>query len=71
MLGPKIKLSKELADKLKVAAQIAGASSMEEFALQVLDAEAGKLIASTGKREATPDEVAEITKQLHGLGYIE
>ncbi len=71
MFGKKLKLSDELAEKLRVAAQIAGAASVEEFALRILEAEAAKVLASTGKREASKQEVEDIANQLKGLGYLE
>jgi hypothetical protein len=71
MFGPKLNLTPELAEKLKVAAQIAGASSMQEFALQVLEEGVARVLASTGKKDASPEEVENIANSLKGLGYIE
>ncbi|MDZ4786409.1 MAG: hypothetical protein SGJ02_10075 [bacterium] len=72
MFDPKIKVSKHLLDKLKVASEIIGCSSVDEFVERTLAAEADRVIASTGKRTAATDkEVEEITNQLKGLGYLE
>lgn len=71
MFKPKVDLTRELAEKLKVAAQIAGASSMQEFAVQILEEGAARVLASTGKKEASAEEVEDIANRLKGLGYIE
>lgn len=71
MFGSKIKVTAELYNKLKVAAQIAGASSLEEYVAQILTTEAERAIASTGKREASAEEVEDIANKLKGLGYLE
>lgn len=71
MFGYKLKLSAELAEKLRVAAQIAGAASTEEFAVRILETEVERVLASTGKKEASPEEVEDIANKLKGLGYLE
>ena len=58
----KIKLDKELLDKVKKYAEIAGYSSPEEFITHALEKELQKL-------EGADDE-EEIKKRLRGLGYI-
>lgn len=63
MLGPKIKLDKELYEKLKRLAQISGYSSVDELVIHVLEKELSKL-----DDESSSDE--EIKKKLEGLGYI-
>jgi hypothetical protein len=68
---PKIKVSQIVIDKITVAASIAGCASVEEFAERALLAEAERVIASTSKREASAQEVEDITNQLKGLGYLE
>ena len=70
MFDPKLKLSKNVHDKLRVAAEILGCS-VEEFAEKVLQAEAQKVIASTGKAAVSQKEVDEIANSLKGLGYLE
>ena len=67
----KILVSQAALDKITVAAAIVGCSSVEEFVERALIAEADRVIASTSKREASAQEVEDITNQLKGLGYLE
>lgn len=60
--GSKVKLDKELVDKVKKYADIAGYSSPEEFITHALEKELAKL------EDADSEE--EIKKRLRGLGYI-
>lgn len=62
MFGPKIKLEKDLYDKVRKYAEIAGYSSVEEFVTHALEKEVAQL------EEAESEE--EIKKRLQGLGYI-
>jgi len=62
MFGSKIKLNKELLEKVKKYASIAGYSSVEEFITHALEKEIAKL------EEADSED--EIKKKLQGLGYI-
>ena len=62
MFGSKIKLNKELLEKVKKYSQIAGYSSVEEFITHALEKEIAKLEES--------DSEDEIKKKLQGLGYI-
>jgi len=62
MFGSRIKLNKELFEKVKKYAKIAGYSSVEEFITHALEKEIAKL------EEADSEE--EIKKKLQGLGYI-
>jgi len=62
MAKSKIKLDKELIDRVKKYADIAGYSSAEEFITHVLEVELGKLEGS--------DSEEEIKKRLQGLGYL-
>lgn len=62
MFGPKIKLDKGLYEKIKKYADLAGYSSVEEFAIHALEKEVAKL------EDAGSEE--EIRKRLRGLGYI-
>ena len=71
MFKPKLTVSKVVIEKIKVACAIAGCSSIEEFAEQALLEKAERVIASTSKREASAQEVEDITNQLKGLGYLE
>lgn len=58
----KVKLDKDLVDKIKKYAELAGYSSPEEFITHALEKELAKL------EDAGSDE--EIKKRLQGLGYI-
>ena len=62
MFGSKIKLDKELLNKIKRYSEIAGYSSPEEFITHALEKELAKL------EDADSEE--EIKKRLQGLGYI-
>ncbi len=62
MFGPKVKVSKELLEKIKKYSEVAGYSSVEEFVTHALEKEIAKL------EEVDSDE--EIKKKLQGLGYI-
>ncbi len=63
--GDKIKLDKELMEKVKRIADIAGYSSATEFVTHALEKELAKI---EGEGEALSE--AEIKKRLQGLGYI-
>ncbi len=65
MLGSSnsVKLEKELFDRVKKCADLAGYSSPQEFIVHVLEKELAKI------EEGESDE--EILKKLQGLGYIE
>jgi metal-responsive CopG/Arc/MetJ family transcriptional regulator len=58
----KIKLDKDLLEKVKKYAEIAGYTSPEEFIIHCLEKEIAKLEES--------DSEEEIKKKLKGLGYI-
>jgi metal-responsive CopG/Arc/MetJ family transcriptional regulator len=58
----KIKLDKDLLEKVKKYAQMSGYSSPEEFVTHCLEKEIAKLEGS--------DSEEEIKKKLKGLGYI-
>ncbi len=58
----KIRLDKDLMDKVKKYAKMAGYSSPEEFITHCLEKEIAKLEES--------DSEEEIKKKLKGLGYI-
>lgn len=59
----KIKIAKELHDRLTTAAQEAGYSSTDEFIQHVLER------SIEGQQELSDQEQAE--RQLRGLGYLE
>lgn len=58
----KVKLDKDLLDKVRKFARVAGYSSPEEFITHMLEKELAKL------EDADSEE--EIKKRLQGLGYI-
>jgi predicted CopG family antitoxin len=60
--GPKIKVDKDLYERLKKAAKLAGYSSVDEFIVHVLEKELAQI------DDGASDE--EIKKRLEGLGYI-
>lgn len=62
MFGPKIKLDRNLYEKVKKYAEIAGYSSVDEFVTHALEKELARL------EDADSEE--EIKKRLKGLGYI-
>jgi hypothetical protein len=62
VFGSKIKIEKELLEKCKKYAQIAGYSSVEEFISHTLEKEVNKLEES--------DSEEDVKKRLQGLGYI-
>jgi hypothetical protein len=63
MFGPSIKLDKELYDRVKRCADVAGSSSPKEFIQHVLEKELEKFSG-----DESDDE---IVKKLQGLGYLE
>jgi len=71
MFKPKLVIDKDVLEKVKVAAQVAGASSVEEFVERVLLAEAERILQQTGKKEVSKAEIDEIANQMKGLGYLE
>ena len=62
MFGPKIKINKDLLEKIKKYSEIAGYSSVDEFVTHALEKEIAQL------EDADSEE--EIKKKLQGLGYI-
>jgi len=58
----KVKLDKDLMNKVKKYAELAGYSSPEEFIIHCLEKEISKLEESESEEE--------IKKKLKGLGYI-
>ncbi len=62
MSKEKVKIDKNLIDKVRKYAELSGYSSVEEFITHVLEKELAKI------EEADSEE--EIKKKLKGLGYI-
>lgn len=71
MFGPKLKVSQSLYEKLKLASQIRGASSLDEFVERVLEPKVDEILQQAGKKPVTKEEVDDITEKLKGLGYLE
>ena len=61
--GDKIKIDKDLMEKIKKYSAIAGYSSPEEFVQHVLEREISKFDKDGGDED-------EIRKRMQGLGYI-
>ncbi len=60
--GSKIKLDKDLLDRIRKISEVAGYASHEEYIVHVLEKEIAKF------EDAKSD--ADITEKLRGLGYI-
>lgn len=60
--GSKIKLEKELMDRVKQVSEVAGYASPEEFVVHIIEKELAHF------EDAGSDE--DITEKLRGLGYI-
>ena len=60
--GPKVKLDKDLFDRVTKVAKLSGYASIDEFVVHVLEKELANI------EDAGSDE--EIKKKLEGLGYI-
>jgi metal-responsive CopG/Arc/MetJ family transcriptional regulator len=63
MFDPRIKIDKQLYDRLAKAAEVAGYSSTDEFIMHLLETAAG-----SGTEQESEEEVR---KRLQGLGYID
>jgi metal-responsive CopG/Arc/MetJ family transcriptional regulator len=63
MFGPKLKLDRDLYERLKRCAEAAGYSSTDEFIRHTLEKAAAAI------EEADSEE--EVKKRLQGLGYID
>ena len=63
MFSTQIKLTKELAERVKRCAQAGGYSSVQEFVEHVLERELAKIESSESDEE--------IARKLKGLGYLD
>jgi hypothetical protein len=63
MFGAKIKLDRDLLEKVRKYSALAGYASPEEFVKHVLEREIAKF-------EEGGDSAEEIRKRMQGLGYI-
>ena len=59
----KIKLDKDLLDRVKHVAEVAGYASHEEFITHIIERELAEIEGDGGSDE-------DITEKLRGLGYI-
>ncbi len=59
---PKVKIERDLYEKVKRYAETIGYSSTEEFVIHILEREVGRL--------EDADSREELIKKLQGLGYI-
>ena len=62
MFGKKVKVPPELFDKVKMYAEMAGYSSVDEFVAHALEKEISQLEEAEGEDQ--------IREKLKGLGYI-
>jgi len=69
MFSPKLKVTKELLDKCKLAAEKLGCSSVDEFITAILEKEADKIISQSDQESA--EDMDAIKNKLQGLGYID
>lgn len=68
MFGHRIKIEKDLFEKIKKCAGAAGYSSTDEFVTHVLEKETQRILGSGGMG---PESEEQLRKRLEGLGYIE
>lgn len=61
--GSKVKLDKDLMERVRKAAELAGYATPDEFVVHVLEKELSHIDEGGGSEE-------EIKKRLEGLGYI-
>jgi hypothetical protein len=71
MFEPKIKVRRDLMDKLKLAVEVMGSASVEEFVEKVLEREVDEILTKAGRGEISQAEVDDIANKLKGLGYLE
>lgn len=71
MFEPKIKVKKELWNKLQNASRILGCSSVEEFVERTLESEVDRIITQNTKGQVSQSDVEEISAKLKGLGYLD
>jgi len=62
MFGPKVKLDKDLYQRVAEFAKLAGYASVDEFVTHALEKELAQLEGATDEEE--------VKKKLKGLGYI-
>ncbi|MBI4462842.1 MAG: hypothetical protein HY653_08060 [Acidobacteria bacterium] len=67
MFGTRIRIEKDLYEKVKNCAEAAGYSSVEEFVTHVLERETARILSG----DSDPESEEALRKRLQGLGYIE
>ncbi len=67
MFDAKVRIPKELIDRVKEAAAAGGYSSVDEFVIAALEREIERIFLSI----KTVGDSAEVKKKLQGLGYID
>jgi len=63
MFGPKLKIDKDLYERLQKCSEIAGYSSVDEFIRHIME----KAVSDIEEAESEDD----VKKRLQGLGYID
>ena len=71
MFRPKIKVSQALYDKIKLACEVRGGSSIDEFVEKIVTDEVDSILRQAGKADLSASEVEDIANKLKGLGYLE
>ena len=68
MFGPRIKISRQMMERIKEAVDLAGYSSVDEFVETSIERELERVLYSYTH---SSDEEDKVTERLRGLGYIE
>ncbi|MFO0982022.1 MAG: hypothetical protein U1E76_09820 [Planctomycetota bacterium] len=68
--GTKVKLEKDLYDRIKKVVDAVGYSSVDEFVQRALEKELAKVEKELAKVEEGGNSDEDIKKKLQGLGYI-
>ncbi len=68
MFEPKVRIPKEMMERIKEAVSVAGYSSVDEFVTTALERELERTFFSSSK---PVDEEESIKKTLQGLGYVD
>ena len=68
MFGSKIKISKEMMERIKEAVDVAGYSSVDELVENAIEKELDRI---SGSAPTSSDEEEQIRAKLQGLGYID
>lgn len=74
MFAPKVKVPKDLYEKVKAAAQEIGCASLEEFVASALEREIERIERARQEEDLADKkrrEAEDIASRLQGLGYID